>query len=167
LQEFHPYVFQILAQLIELSSPPLSAVSCSRAMLGRAVLYHMHCGLFSNLLALANLIAAVLRYAYHLSAQVAQCLCLPSEKSSLLLFTDVLYLVCCALLVLQPYMAVFPPLLNPMFWERPGNVPALTRLLVAYLAKAGQELTAAGGDQRHSECKEQQQQLWGGVTEIL
>jgi exportin-2 (importin alpha re-exporter) len=42
-------------------------------------------------------------------------------------------------------MAVFPPLLNPMFWERPGNVPALTRLLVAYLAKAGQELAAAGG----------------------
>lgn len=27
LQEFHPYVFQILAQLIELSSPPLNAVS--------------------------------------------------------------------------------------------------------------------------------------------
>ncbi|WIA07912.1 hypothetical protein OEZ85_007391 [Tetradesmus obliquus] len=68
VQEFHPYVFQILAQLIELSSPPLNA----------------------------------------------------------------------------PYMAVFPPLLNPMFWERPGNVPALTRLLVAYLAKAGQELAAAG-----------------------
>lgn len=27
LQEFHPYVFQILAQLIELSDPPLGAVS--------------------------------------------------------------------------------------------------------------------------------------------
>ena len=27
------------------------------------------------------------------------------------------------------YMAVFPPLLSPLFWERPGNVPALVRLL--------------------------------------
>jgi hypothetical protein len=27
-QEFHPYVFQILAQLIELSDTPLGAVSC-------------------------------------------------------------------------------------------------------------------------------------------
>jgi exportin-2 (importin alpha re-exporter) len=26
VQEFHPYVFQVLAQLIELSSPPLSQV---------------------------------------------------------------------------------------------------------------------------------------------
>jgi hypothetical protein len=61
---------------------------------------------------------------------------------------------CHLLYVLQPYMAVFPPLLNPMFWERPGNVPALTRLLVAYLAKAGQELAAAGGGvQRCSSSK--------------
>jgi hypothetical protein len=30
LQEFHPYVFQILAQLIELSSPPLNAVSAQQ-----------------------------------------------------------------------------------------------------------------------------------------
>eukprot|EP00879_Flechtneria_rotunda_P019331 GHRR01020303.1.p1 GENE.GHRR01020303.1~~GHRR01020303.1.p1 ORF type:complete len:890 (+),score=314.69 GHRR01020303.1:664-3333(+) len=68
VQEFHPYVFQILAQLIELSNPPLSA----------------------------------------------------------------------------PYMAVFPPLLTPVFWERPGSVPALTRLLVAYLAKAGVGIAADG-----------------------
>jgi exportin-2 (importin alpha re-exporter) len=67
-QEFHPYVFQILAQLIELSPRPL-----------------------------------------------------------------------------QPaYMAVFPPLLAPLYWERPGNVPPLTRLLQAYLAKAG-DLVVSGG----------------------
>jgi len=29
------------------------------------------------------------------------------------------------------YMAIFPPLLSPLFWERPGNVPALVRLLQA------------------------------------
>ena len=29
------------------------------------------------------------------------------------------------------YMAIFPPLLSPQFWERPGNVPALVRLLQA------------------------------------
>lgn len=69
VQEFHPYVFQILAQLIELhTDTPLS----------------------------------------------------PS------------------------YMMIFPPLLNPMFWERPGNIPALTRLLVAYLSKAGQQIVAGG-----------------------
>lgn len=44
----------------------------------------------------------------------------------------------------QPYMAVFPPLLSPVFWERHGNVPALSRLLVAYLSKAGQEIAAGG-----------------------
>lgn len=41
-------------------------------------------------------------------------------------------------------MAVFPPLLAPLFWERPGNVPALTRLLVAYLSKGGQQVVAGG-----------------------
>jgi exportin-2 (importin alpha re-exporter) len=41
-------------------------------------------------------------------------------------------------------MAVFPPLLAPVFWERHGNVPALSRLLVAYLSKAGQEIVAGG-----------------------
>lgn len=28
-----------------------------------------------------------------------------------------------------PYMVVFPPLLTPLYWERPGNIPPLTRLL--------------------------------------
>jgi hypothetical protein len=27
------------------------------------------------------------------------------------------------------YIKIFPPLLSPVFWERPGNVPALVRLL--------------------------------------
>lgn len=34
------------------------------------------------------------------------------------------------------YMALFPPLLSPVLWERSGNVPALVRLLQAYLQKA-------------------------------
>ena len=55
VQEFHPYVFQIFAQLIETRPAPLPAA----------------------------------------------------------------------------YMAIFPPLLSPLFWERPGNVPALVRLLQA------------------------------------
>lgn len=50
----------------------------------------------------------------------------------------------CVCAVAQSYMMIFPPLLNPMFWERPGNIPALTRLLVAYLSKAGQQIVAGG-----------------------
>ena len=42
------------------------------------------------------------------------------------------------------YMQLFKPLLAPLFWERPGNVPALTRLLRAYLAKAAAEILAQG-----------------------
>ena len=33
------------------------------------------------------------------------------------------------------YTQIFPPLLNPTMWERSGNVPALVRLLQAYLSK--------------------------------
>ena len=33
------------------------------------------------------------------------------------------------------YTQIFPPLLNPVMWERSGNVPALVRLLQAYLQK--------------------------------
>lgn len=40
------------------------------------------------------------------------------------------------------YTQIFPPLLNPTMWERSGNVPALVRLLQAYLQK--QQVT---GDQ--------------------
>jgi len=42
------------------------------------------------------------------------------------------------------YLALFPPLLSPLLWERSGNVPALVRLLQAYLAAAPAELVAAG-----------------------
>ncbi|KAG2501736.1 hypothetical protein HYH03_000236 [Edaphochlamys debaryana] len=68
VQEFHPYVFQIFSQLIELRAAPLPAT----------------------------------------------------------------------------YLAIFPPLLAPVFWERSGNVPALVRLLQAYLTKAGGEVVAGG-----------------------
>lgn len=67
-QEFHPYVFQIFAQLIELRPAPLPAV----------------------------------------------------------------------------YMSIFKPLLAPLFWERPGNVPALTRLLQAFCSKAMAEIMQQG-----------------------
>eukprot|EP00741_Cyanophora_paradoxa_P021915 tig00021428_g21154.t1 len=40
------------------------------------------------------------------------------------------------------FMALFPPCLTPALWERPANVPALTRLLEAYLAKAGDQVAA-------------------------
>jgi exportin-2 (importin alpha re-exporter) len=40
------------------------------------------------------------------------------------------------------YLALFPPLLCPVLWERPGNVPALVRLLQAYLAHAPAEVVA-------------------------
>ena len=33
------------------------------------------------------------------------------------------------------YESLFPPLLTPTMWERPGNVPALVRLICAYMAK--------------------------------
>ena len=42
------------------------------------------------------------------------------------------------------YMQLFKPLLAPLFWERAGNVPALTRLLRAYLAKAGPAIVEQG-----------------------
>lgn len=42
------------------------------------------------------------------------------------------------------YTSLFPPLLTPALWERKGNVPALTRLLQAYLKKGAPELVAGG-----------------------
>lgn len=52
IQEFHPYVFQIFAQLIELSNPPLGAVS-----------------LASDLL---SMVASVLDYLLLLSTQIVE-----------------------------------------------------------------------------------------------
>ena len=38
------------------------------------------------------------------------------------------------------YTSLFPPLLTPGLWERKSNVPALSRLIVAYLGKGGNDL---------------------------
>eukprot|EP00727_Mastigamoeba_balamuthi_P006895 m51a1_g2826 hypothetical protein (1019) ;mRNA; f:202592-207604 len=40
------------------------------------------------------------------------------------------------------YLNVFPSLLTPALWERNGNVPALVRLLQAYLRKCGRHVLA-------------------------
>ena len=42
------------------------------------------------------------------------------------------------------YLALFPPLLSPLFWERPGNTPALVRLVRAYLTVAPAEVVSGG-----------------------
>jgi exportin-2 (importin alpha re-exporter) len=42
------------------------------------------------------------------------------------------------------YSALFPPLLSPALWERKGNVPALTRLLMAYVRRDIVSLAATG-----------------------
>ncbi|KAI3438113.1 hypothetical protein D9Q98_000554 [Chlorella vulgaris] len=44
----------------------------------------------------------------------------------------------------EAYHAIFPPLLTPTFWERSGNVPALSRLLQAYLSRAGADAVTRG-----------------------
>ena len=40
----------------------------------------------------------------------------------------------------EAYTSLFPPLLTPALWERKGNVPALSRLLTAYLNKGPKDL---------------------------
>lgn len=40
----------------------------------------------------------------------------------------------------SPYLSILPPLLTPDLWRRTANVPALVRLLQAYLQKAPQEI---------------------------
>ena len=42
----------------------------------------------------------------------------------------------------EAYASLFAPLLTPLLWERKGNVPALTRLLRAYLEKGSAEIVA-------------------------
>lgn len=44
----------------------------------------------------------------------------------------------------EAYSNLFPPLLTPALWERKGNVPALTRLIQAYLGKGSAEIVAQG-----------------------
>lgn len=41
----------------------------------------------------------------------------------------------------QPYMVIYPLLLTPLLWERTGNIPALVRLLQAYIEKAPADVT--------------------------
>jgi exportin-2 (importin alpha re-exporter) len=36
-----------------------------------------------------------------------------------------------------------PPLLAPVLWERTANIPALVRLLQAFLQKGGKQIVAA------------------------
>ena len=40
------------------------------------------------------------------------------------------------------YFELFPFLLMPILWERPGYIPALTRLLQAYIEKAATTIVA-------------------------
>lgn len=41
------------------------------------------------------------------------------------------------------YKALLPPLLTPTLWESRGNVPALVRLLRAFLSRGAQDIVAA------------------------
>lgn len=41
----------------------------------------------------------------------------------------------------QPYMVIYPLLLTPALWERTGNIPALVRLLQAFVEKAPGDIT--------------------------
>ena len=38
------------------------------------------------------------------------------------------------------YRALFQLILTPAFWDRSGNIPALSRLLQAYIEKAGESI---------------------------
>ncbi|KAK0052093.1 exportin-2 [Biomphalaria pfeifferi] len=42
----------------------------------------------------------------------------------------------------ETYMALFPHLLAPVLWERPGNIPPLVRLLQAYIHKGADQIEA-------------------------
>lgn len=44
------------------------------------------------------------------------------------------------------YMALFPHLLQPVLWERTGNIPPLVRLLQAYLEKGGASIASSAAD---------------------
>lgn len=65
-------------------------------------------------------------------------------------FTPYVFQVLAQLLEYRPadaglgdaYTGLFAPLLTPTLWERRGNVPALTRLIQAYLGKGAAEIAA-------------------------
>lgn len=44
------------------------------------------------------------------------------------------------------YMALFPHLLQPVLWERTGNIPPLVRLLQAYLEKGAGTIASSAAD---------------------
>lgn len=44
------------------------------------------------------------------------------------------------------YMALFPHLLQPVLWERSGNIPPLVRLLQAYLERGANTIASAAAD---------------------
>uniref|UniRef100_A0A673YJU4 Exportin-2 n=1 Tax=Salmo trutta TaxID=8032 RepID=A0A673YJU4_SALTR len=44
------------------------------------------------------------------------------------------------------YMALFPHLLQPVLWERAGNIPPLVRLLQAYLEKGAATIASSAAD---------------------
>uniref|UniRef100_A0A131Y3V5 Exportin-2 n=1 Tax=Ixodes ricinus TaxID=34613 RepID=A0A131Y3V5_IXORI len=43
----------------------------------------------------------------------------------------------------EPYMALFPCLLAPVLWERPGNIHPLVRLLQAFIERGSAQIVAA------------------------
>jgi hypothetical protein len=42
------------------------------------------------------------------------------------------------------YLAILPPLFMPVFWERPGYVPALTPLIIGYMYTAAADIVSKG-----------------------
>ena len=42
------------------------------------------------------------------------------------------------------YKVLLPPLLTPTLWESRGNIPALVRLLRAFLTRGANQIVAAG-----------------------
>jgi exportin-2 (importin alpha re-exporter) len=40
------------------------------------------------------------------------------------------------------YMALFPHLLAPVLWERPGNIPPLVRLIQAFIVQGAGQIEA-------------------------
>ena len=44
----------------------------------------------------------------------------------------------------ETYMNLFPHLLTPVLWERPGNIPPLVRLLQAFISKGGKKIGESG-----------------------
>ncbi|BGP55866.1 hypothetical protein JCM8202_002291 [Rhodotorula sphaerocarpa] len=67
-------------------------------------------------------------------------------------FTPFVFQILSQLLELHPlssglpnmYSAILPPLLTPTLWESRGNVPALVRLLRAFLGRGAEQIVAAG-----------------------